>query len=58
MDPLTIPSFSTRLWSEEVGTADPGADLNAPPALEYKFSSGRRRVDVLADSLYAPQEVP
>lgn len=33
------PSFSTRLWSEEVGIAD--ADTPQTPNVAYRFSSGR-----------------
>jgi hypothetical protein len=39
-DDRTTPRFSDRLWSEEVGMADPGANFNEPPMLEYTF--GRR----------------
>lgn len=38
-DDRTKPSFSTRLWSEEVGMADPSANFNAPPVLEYRLGN-------------------
>lgn len=40
----TIPSFTTQLWSNEVGLVDP--DANTPsPGGSYTFSSGRTRTD-------------
>jgi hypothetical protein len=45
-DDRTIPSFSTRLWSEEVGMADPSANFNAPPVLGYTFGGRTLTTDV------------
>ena len=39
-DPRTIPSFSTRLWSEEVGLASGGGPDEE--LLQYEFSNGRK----------------
>jgi hypothetical protein len=39
MDPRTIPSFTTRLWSEEVGRAE--ANEAQVPQIAYRFSNGR-----------------
>lgn len=38
-DPRTIPSFTDRLWSEEVGMAA-GGDVSEVVE-QYKFSNGR-----------------
>lgn len=35
----TIPTFSERLWSEEVGIMD--ANSPPPPPIGYRFSNGR-----------------
>lgn len=57
-DDRTIPSFSTRLWSEEVGMADPSANFNAPPVLSYSFG-GRTLTTDVNTTLYAPRiEIP
>jgi hypothetical protein len=45
-DDRTKPSFSTRLWSEEVGMADPSANFNAPPTLDYAFGGRTLRTDI------------
>jgi hypothetical protein len=51
----TIPSFSTRLWSEEVGMADPAANFDARPVLAYGFG-GRTFVTDVNSTLYAPRD--
>jgi hypothetical protein len=51
-DPRTIPKFSTRLWSEEVGLAEAG-EL-AHQDIGYRFSSGR----TFAASKYDPPVPP
>jgi hypothetical protein len=52
-DDRTIPRYSTRLWSEEVGMADPGANFDAPPVLGYSFG-GRTLTTDVNTTLYAP----
>jgi hypothetical protein len=47
----TIPSFTTQLWSNEVGLADPEANTPSPGGT-YTFSNGRTRTD---NSLYDPR---
>lgn len=54
-DPRTIPRYTTRLWSEEVGLADPGADFGRPAALTYGFGGGRTLATDVATTLYAPR---
>lgn len=49
----TIPSFSTRLWSDEVGLADPEAGIVVHGG-SYSFSGGRVRSD---NTLYDPRPV-
>lgn len=39
MDPRAIPSFSTELWSEEVGRAEASEPVQA--LVGYRFSNGR-----------------
>ncbi len=39
-DPRTIPSFSTRLWSEEVGLASGGGPDEE--LVQYEFSNGEK----------------
>lgn len=39
-DPRTIPAFTTRLWSEEVGLASGGGPDEELP--HYEFNNGRR----------------
>jgi len=56
-DERTKPSFSTRLWSEEVGMADPAANFNAPPVLEYRFGSRTLYSDINT-TLYADLPLP
>jgi hypothetical protein len=55
-DPRTIPSFTTRLWSEEVGTAgaiEPiGADVG------YRFSNGRNFAPAAYDLAVVPVLLP
>ena len=46
----TIPSFSTRFWSDDVGLADP--DAGTPAHGYYTFGSGRTRFD---NTLYDPR---
>jgi hypothetical protein len=53
-DDRTIPRFSDRLWSEEVGMADPSANFNAPPVLSYSFG-GRTLTSDVNTTLYAPR---
>lgn len=53
--PATIPVFNDRLWSEEVGMADPSANFNAPPVLAYCFG-GRTFVTDINSTLYAPRD--
>jgi hypothetical protein len=48
------PTYSTRLWSEEVGMADPGADFNRPPVLAYTFGN-RTLISDVNTTLYAPR---
>lgn len=48
VDPRTIPSFTTRLWSEEVGMAEAIEPLGAD--VGYRFSNGR----VFAHAAYGP----
>lgn len=50
MSDPTIPSFTTRLWSEEVGLVDPEA--GTPQYGSYQFSGGRTRTD---NTLYDPR---
>lgn len=47
----TIPSFSTGLWSDAVGLADPDA-LTPAPGGSYTFSNGKTRTD---NTLYDPR---
>lgn len=51
MNDPTIPSFSERLWSDEVGLADPEAGIVVHGG-SYRFGSGRVRSD---NSLYDPR---
>lgn len=38
-DDRTIPKYSDRLWSEEVGIVE--ADMPPLPPIGYRFSNGR-----------------
>lgn len=58
-DPRTTPSFTTRLWSEEVGIAHGGDPDEAPP--QYQFSNGRtftRRYPYDPPVAPLPEEAP
>lgn len=48
----TIPSFSTRLFSDEVGIAD--ATLPAQTNIAYRFSSGRTFAELKYDPPVPP----
>lgn len=54
----TIPSFSQRLWSEEVGLAN--ADQLPPTEVAYCFSNGRefRAIDKSAFASEDPNGAP
>lgn len=56
-DDPNIPHYSTRLWSEEVGMADPEADAYRRPVLAYVFGGKTFYTDVNT-TLYAPPVEP
>lgn len=51
-DPRTVPSFTTQLWSDEVGLAD--AAEPPTPAIGYRFSNGRKFVQTPYDAPVPP----
>lgn len=50
----TIPSFTTQLWSDEVGLAG-GPDAEGPG---YTFSNGRTFIKTPYDPAVAPEPEP
>lgn len=52
-DPRTIPTFTTQLWSEEVGIAEATDRITAD--IGYRFSSGREFVIPPYDARVTPQ---
>lgn len=52
----TIPSFSERLWSEEVGRAE--ANETAVPQIGYRFSNGRTFAAIQYDPPVPPDPTP